>query len=105
MMGSDGPATRTHARPINAAALFWSEGLHKRFGGVQAVRDITLSVRHGEVFAIIGPNGAGKSTTFNLISVLLATHAGAVRFKGQDVTRWPANTGTPSRDELARETI
>ena len=53
MIGSDGLAARTQASPLNAAALFWSEGLHKRFGGVQAVRDITLRVRHGEVFAII----------------------------------------------------
>ena len=50
------------------SALLQVEGLHKRFGGVQAVRDISLSVPPASVFAIIGPNGAGKSTMLNLLS-------------------------------------
>src|SRR5215471_13000987 len=91
MIGSDGPAVRTHARPVNAAALFWSEGLHKRFGGVQAVRDITSSVRHGEVFAIIGPNGAGKSTLLNLMSGVYQPDAGRMVFDGVELVGLPAH--------------
>lgn len=48
--------------------LFRADGLHKSFGGVHAVRNISLQVLPGSVFAIIGPNGAGKSTLLNLIS-------------------------------------
>jgi len=48
--------------------LFRGHGLNKSFGGVHAVRDISLSISQGEVFAIIGPNGAGKSTLLNLMS-------------------------------------
>jgi ABC-type branched-subunit amino acid transport system ATPase component len=48
--------------------LFRADGLHKSFGGVHAVRNISLSVLPGTVFAIIGPNGAGKSTLLNLMS-------------------------------------
>ena len=43
-------------------------GVGRRFGGVQAVRDVDLDVAHGERRAILGPNGAGKTTLFNLIA-------------------------------------
>ena len=61
MIASD-PATAAQGRSTGAGAFFCGAGLHKRFGGVQAVRDISLTVPRGGVFAIIGPNGAGKST-------------------------------------------
>jgi len=91
MTGSDRPAARTHAGPATAAAFFCSEGLHKRFGGVQAVRDITLSVRQGEVSAIIGPNGAGKSTLLNLMSGVYQPDAGRMVFDGVDLVGLPAH--------------
>ncbi|MGA8966019.1 MAG: ATP-binding cassette domain-containing protein, partial [Pseudolabrys sp.] len=50
------------------APLLRARGLHKSFGGVHAVSDISLDVASGSIFAIIGPNGAGKSTLLNLIS-------------------------------------
>src|SRR6266403_1765572 len=96
MTGSDRPAARTHARPATAAAFFWSEGLHKRFGGVQAVRDITLSVPQGEVFAIIGPNGAGKSTLLNLMSGVYQPNAGRMVFDGVELAGNPTSS-TPSK--------
>ncbi len=55
------------------------QGLHKRFGGVHAVRDATLEVRRGEILGLIGPNGAGKSTLFECITGFLQPDAGEVR--------------------------
>jgi ABC-type branched-subunit amino acid transport system ATPase component len=65
--------------------LLRAEGLAKRFGGVQAVRDISLAVAAGSVFAVIGPNGAGKSTLLNLMSGIHQPDAGALRFAGGDL--------------------
>ena len=62
------------------AILFRAEGLQKSFGGVQAVRDISLDIPAGVVFAVIGPNGAGKSTLLNLMSGLYQPDAGKIRF-------------------------
>src|SRR2546421_5905293 len=90
MTGSDRPAVLTHARPATAAPFFCSEGLYKRFGGVQAVRDIALSVRQGEVFAIIGPNGAGKSTLLNLLSGIYQPDAGTLSYRGANLIGQPA---------------
>lgn len=72
-------------------ALLEVSGLVRRFRGLAAVDDLSFTVDEGKTFAIIGPNGAGKSTTFNLISGLLATHGGSIRFRGEDVTRRPAH--------------
>ncbi|HET7525548.1 MAG TPA: ABC transporter ATP-binding protein [Burkholderiaceae bacterium] len=58
----------------------------KRFGSLQAVRDVSLSVASGELRAIIGPNGAGKTTFFNLISGLFAPTSGSIAFDGRDIT-------------------
>ncbi|MCG0239759.1 MAG: ABC transporter ATP-binding protein [Firmicutes bacterium] len=61
--------------------------LSKQFGGLHAVRNVSFSVREGEVVSIIGPNGAGKTTVFNLISGFLQPTAGEVIFRGQVVSR------------------
>jgi branched-chain amino acid transport system ATP-binding protein len=66
------------------------QSLHKRFGGVQAVRDISLAVSAGAIFAIIGPNGAGKSTLLNLMSGLYQPDAGRIVFDDIDVIGLPA---------------
>ena len=89
MTAPDRAAAAAQARP--AAALFCSEGLHKRFGGVQAVCDISLNIPHGSVFAIIGPNGAGKSTLLNLMSGLYQPDAGRMVFDGVDLVGVPAH--------------
>jgi branched-chain amino acid transport system ATP-binding protein len=65
-------------------------GIGRRFGGVQAVRDVNLDVAAGERRAILGPNGAGKTTLFNLISGEFPPTAGAVELFGRDVTATPA---------------
>jgi len=60
-------------------------GLSKRFGGLQAVGDVSFDVRPGTVKAVIGPNGAGKTTLFNLISGVTPPDAGAVTFQGRAI--------------------
>ncbi|HTT80944.1 MAG TPA: ABC transporter ATP-binding protein [Stellaceae bacterium] len=70
------------------------EQLCKRFGGLNALTDISLDLRAGERHAIIGPNGAGKTTLFNVITGLLPVSAGRVLLFGQDVTRWPSQRRT-----------
>jgi branched-chain amino acid transport system ATP-binding protein len=67
-------------------ALLRAQGLHKSFGGVHAVRDISLAIQAGTVFAVIGPNGAGKSTLLNLLSGIYWPDAGSMVFDGVDLT-------------------
>ena len=67
-------------------ALLEVTGLSKRFGGLQAVRDLSLHVAEREIVALIGPNGAGKTTAFALISGFLTADAGAIRFRGRSIT-------------------
>ena len=70
--------------------LLAAKGLHKSFGGVRAVRDISYQIPEGTVFAIIGPNGAGKSTMLNLISGVYQPDAGALTFAGASLAGLPA---------------
>jgi branched-chain amino acid transport system ATP-binding protein len=67
-------------------AVLRIDGLSKRFGGLKAVDNLSLSVAGGRLHAIIGPNGAGKTTLFNLISGLLTADGGRVFFAGRDIT-------------------
>jgi ABC-type branched-subunit amino acid transport system ATPase component len=71
--------------------LFEAVGLHKSFGGVRAVRDVSVKIPASGVFAIIGPNGAGKSTLLNLMSGLYQPDAGTMRFDGIDLVGLPAH--------------
>lgn len=61
------------------------EGLSKSFGGVRAVRQVSFSVKPGELLAMIGPNGAGKTTCFNLVNGQLAPEGGSVRLSGEEI--------------------
>ena len=70
-------------------AVLEVEHLSKSFGGVQAVRDVSFSIRPGELLAMIGPNGAGKTTCFNMLNGQLRPDAGHVRFEGQDIVGLP----------------
>jgi branched-chain amino acid transport system ATP-binding protein len=63
----------------------------KRFGNLVAVKDVSMSVKQGELRAIIGPNGAGKTTFFNMISGYFAPTTGSILFDGTDVTQIPAH--------------
>ncbi len=57
-----------------------------RFGGVQAVKDVSLAVREGQILGVIGPNGAGKTTVFDIISGFVTPTSGTVLLEGEDVT-------------------
>jgi branched-chain amino acid transport system ATP-binding protein len=70
------------------------KGLSKSFGGLQAVRGVTLEIMPGVRKAIIGPNGAGKTTLFNLITGIFPATSGQVLLFGQDVTAWPIHRRT-----------
>ena len=66
----------------------------KRFGGFQALTDVSLQVRQGERFGLIGPNGSGKTTLINCISGVLRTDGGRLLFQGTDITTLPAHQRT-----------
>jgi branched-chain amino acid transport system ATP-binding protein len=68
--------------------------LSKSFGGLQAVRNVTLKIMRGDRKAIIGPNGAGKTTLFNLITGIFPSSSGQVLLFGNDVTRAPSHKRT-----------
>jgi branched-chain amino acid transport system ATP-binding protein len=65
--------------------------LSKNFGGLQAVRNVSLGIEPGKITSIIGPNGAGKTTLFNLITGFLLADGGAVILDGKDITKLPAH--------------
>lgn len=63
------------------------ENLHVFYGGIHALKGITLSVPRGTIVALIGANGAGKSTTLRTISGLVRAKDGAITFEGRDITK------------------
>ena len=71
------------------SAALQTIGLHKRFGGLVATNDVTLTLAHGARHALIGPNGAGKTTFVNQLTGVLAPDAGQVLLGGVDITREP----------------
>ena len=70
-------------------ALLELRGVTKKFGGLTAVNDVSLSVEQGQIYSLIGPNGAGKTTVFNLISSVFKPTSGNILFEGRDLTKLP----------------
>jgi branched-chain amino acid transport system ATP-binding protein len=68
------------------SAVLETHGLTRRFGGVEAVSDVSFSLEEGTVLGVIGPNGAGKSTLINLITGHVGPSSGTVTISGKDVT-------------------
>ncbi|MBP5650240.1 MAG: ABC transporter ATP-binding protein [Bacteroidales bacterium] len=61
--------------------------INKRFGKIEALHDINITVEQGEVFGLVGPDGAGKSTLFNILTTLLLPDSGKVDIMGMDVVK------------------
>jgi branched-chain amino acid transport system ATP-binding protein len=70
---------------MSTPPLLEVRGIGKRFGGLQAVRNLSFDMARGEVLGLIGPNGAGKTTVFHLLSGFLAPDGGDVRFDGRSL--------------------
>ncbi len=70
--------------------LLAANAVSKRFGGVQALKDVSLTIHVGEIYGLIGPNGAGKTTFFNVLTGLYPRDGGEIRFAGQ-----PLDLGSP----------
>ncbi|MCU1693130.1 MAG: transporter related [Frankiales bacterium] len=98
LSGASAPAPRRR-RPVAAQVrveraadrrpvVLEVEGLGVSFGGIQAVQDVSFSLREGEILGLIGPNGAGKTTVFDLVSGFVTPTSGGVRLLGEDVTGW-----------------
>ncbi len=68
-----------------------ASSVSRSFAGVDALRDVSLELRQGDVVGLIGPNGAGKSTLVNILSGFDRPTAGHVLLEDRDVTRWPAH--------------
>jgi branched-chain amino acid transport system ATP-binding protein len=77
------------AAPEHAEPILRLRGIGRRFGGLDAVRDVDLDVAPGERRAILGPNGAGKTTLFNVISGDFPPTFGTIEFLGKNITRLP----------------
>jgi branched-chain amino acid transport system ATP-binding protein len=76
--------------------LLEAKGVGKRFGGVQALHDVSFHIESGQVFGLIGPNGAGKTTLFNVLTGIYAPDQGSFSFDARDITG-----RTPDRIALA----
>jgi branched-chain amino acid transport system ATP-binding protein len=78
-------------RTVDRTPVLELKNLSKAFGGLKAVRGVSLKIMPGDRKAIIGPNGAGKTTLFNLISGIFPATSGQVLLFGRDVTHWPSH--------------
>jgi branched-chain amino acid transport system ATP-binding protein len=72
-----------------AAHLLDARGVTVRFGGINALTDVTLDVDAGEAVGLVGPNGAGKTTLFNCLLGVIRPNRGQVLFEGRDLARMP----------------
>jgi len=79
------PAPLRAPSPARGGPVLSISGLSKRFGGVQAVRQVTLDVYRGEICGLIGPNGAGKTTLFECVTGSLRPDGGDVRLNGREI--------------------
>ena len=76
-------------RPVDGGFVIEARNIAVSFGGIRAVRDVTLRIRDRALHALIGPNGAGKTTAFNLISGMFAPTSGSVQLAGAPIEGLP----------------
>ena len=67
------------------SALLEVERISRRYGGLNALKDVSFSINEGEIVGLIGPNGAGKTTCFNVVSGVVRPSGGAIRFSGRNI--------------------
>ncbi len=72
-------------------AMLEVEAIHTYYGNIHALKGVTLDINEGEVVSLIGGNGAGKTTTLKTISGLMKPRIGAVRFEGEDISKYKAH--------------
>jgi branched-chain amino acid transport system ATP-binding protein len=102
-----------YLKSANSTRILEVKGLSVNYGGIQALRNIDLTVNTGEVVTLIGANGAGKSTTLRAISKLVKLHSGQIYYNGRNITRYPAYKvvhfgiahSPEGRRVLARQTV
>src|SRR5687767_8005036 len=88
--GSVTSTTRAYRFNLNGSTLdrgvpqLEVNGVSLRFGGVQALRDVTVTIEQGEIHAIIGPNGAGKTSLLNCVNGLYRPQHGTIRLRDRD---------------------
>jgi len=87
--GSTTPAGNGRGGPAGSDMVLRIEGLSMRFGGLNALNNVSMSVPRGQIRAIIGPNGAGKSTFFNCLTGVLHPTGGRIVFDGGEITGLP----------------
>ena len=76
---------------MSERTLLSAEDIGKRFGGVQALADVSFSIRHGEIYGLIGPNGAGKTSLFNVLTGIYEPDGGSFTFDGAPLNRLKPN--------------
>lgn len=84
--------TQATTQAAIGAELMRASGLVRRFGGLVAVNEVSLTVSDREIVGLIGPNGAGKTSLFNILSGQLKPDSGTVSFAGKDITGASATT-------------
>ena len=73
------------ATPNSHQPILVCEGISRRFGGVQALKDVSISIGRGEVFGLVGPNGSGKTTLVNAITGFYPPQTGTITFEGKQI--------------------
>jgi branched-chain amino acid transport system ATP-binding protein len=71
--------------------LLAAKDISKRFGGVQALDNVSFTINHGEIYGLIGPNGAGKTSLFNVLTGIYAADGGSFTFDGEPLDRLKPN--------------
>ena len=83
----DGNAPADEPAAALSPVVLACDNIDRSFGGLRALKDVSLAVREGEIFGLVGPNGSGKTTMVNVITGFYPPESGSVRLFGQDITR------------------
>jgi branched-chain amino acid transport system ATP-binding protein len=76
---------------MSQLSLLVAQEVSKRFGGVQALAEVSFVINHGEIYGLIGPNGAGKTSLFNVLTGIYEPDGGSFLFDGEPLDRLPPN--------------